>query len=153
MSWWTSSRRKLARFAALSWRDRATLLTVFGSLLAAEAALRLLGLARARRHFAALRRRAAPPPAAEVERLVALAATACRAIYPAKCLPRALAVQRLLARRGAAAELKIGVRRHEGTLAAHAWVEVGGRPVGEAEGVTELFAELADPAAMTARTK
>jgi transglutaminase superfamily protein len=141
MSWWKSSRRKLARFAALSWRDRATMLAVFGSLLGVEAALRLLGLARTRRLFAPRGGRL-PPAAAEVERLAALAAAACRAVYPAACLPRALALQRLLAGRGAPAELKIGVRRDGEELAAHAWVEVDGRPVGEPAGVEERFAEL-----------
>ncbi|HEX5757819.1 MAG TPA: lasso peptide biosynthesis B2 protein, partial [Thermoanaerobaculia bacterium] len=83
-----------------------------------------------------------PPDAGEVARLVELAAAACRGVYPAGCLPRSLAMQRLLARRGAPAELRIGVRRREGVLEAHAWVEVDGRPVGEPEGVEELFAVL-----------
>ena len=144
MSWWKSSRRKLARFAALSWRDRVTLLAVFGSLLGVEAALRLLGLARTRRLFAPRRGRVSPPAAPEVERLAALAAVACRAVYPAACLPRALALQRLLAGRGAPAALKIGVRRDGEELAAHAWVEVDGRPVGEPAGIEERFAELRD---------
>lgn len=43
----------------------------------------------------------------------------------ALCLPRALAAQAMLRRRGIASRLCLGVARHSGELAAHAWVEVG----------------------------
>jgi hypothetical protein len=141
MSWWTSSRRKVARLAALPWRDRVTLAAAFAALVLAEAGLRFLGLPRTRRLLAP-RRRAAVPPPAEIERLVRLGAAACSAVYPAGCLPRSLVLERLLARRGAAPELRVGVRREAGELQAHAWVEVAGRPVGEPEGIELHFAPL-----------
>lgn len=144
MGWWTSSRRSLGRLRALPWRDRVVAASAFGWLLVAEAGLRLLGLPRTRRLLAPRRRGGAEPPpaAAEVDRLVRLAAGACRGLYPARCLPRSLVVERLLVRRGAPAELRIGVRVEAGRLAAHAWVEVEGRPVGEPEGVELRFAPL-----------
>ncbi len=43
------------------------------------------------------------------------------------CLPVALATQRLAARLGYRAVLRLGVVRGEGILEAHAWVECGGR--------------------------
>jgi hypothetical protein len=43
----------------------------------------------------------------------------------ALCLPRALAAQCMLRRRGVASRLCLGVARNGGALAAHAWVEVG----------------------------
>ncbi|HXS15590.1 MAG TPA: lasso peptide biosynthesis B2 protein, partial [Polyangiaceae bacterium] len=43
-----------------------------------------------------------------------------------KCLPRALALQRMLRRRGAAAEVRFGARRVDGEFRAHAWLEYGG---------------------------
>ena len=43
----------------------------------------------------------------------------------ALCLPRALAAQTMLRRRGIASKLCLGVTREGGALAAHAWVEVG----------------------------
>jgi transglutaminase superfamily protein len=43
----------------------------------------------------------------------------------ALCLPRALAVQAMLRRRGIASRLCLGVTREEQKLIAHAWVEVG----------------------------
>ncbi len=143
MGWWTSSRRKLGRLRALGWRDGTAAANAFAWLLVAEAGLRLLGLPRTRRLLAPRRQAAGSPPApAEVERLVRLATGACRGLYPARCLPRALVLERLLLRRGAPAELRIGVRREDGRLAAHAWVEVDGRPVAEPEGIELRFAPL-----------
>jgi len=43
----------------------------------------------------------------------------------ALCLPRALAAQAMLRRRGIASRLCLGVARDGRSLAAHAWVEVG----------------------------
>lgn len=48
------------------------------------------------------------------------------------CLVRALALERLLRRRGfEGAEVRIGVRRQDGGFSAHAWVECGGEIVGD----------------------
>lgn len=48
-----------------------------------------------------------------------------------RCLPRALAIQFLLLRRGYPAALRIGVSRGERReLSAHAWVEIRGHAVG-----------------------
>ena len=44
---------------------------------------------------------------------------------PAKCLPRALATQAMLRRRGIASRLCLGVARDGRSLLAHAWVEIG----------------------------
>src|SRR6476660_9051913 len=43
----------------------------------------------------------------------------------AMCLPRALAAQAMLRRRGIASRLCLGVACDEGAMAAHAWIEVG----------------------------
>lgn len=61
-------------------------------------------------------------------------------LYPMTCLRRALTLQKLLAKRGIAVELKIGVRKQDGQLSAHAWLEFQGQPLGEAETITETFA-------------
>lgn len=47
----------------------------------------------------------------------------------ALCLPRALAAQAMLRRRGILSRLYLGVTCDEGTLAAHAWVEVNGEVI------------------------
>jgi Transglutaminase-like superfamily len=43
----------------------------------------------------------------------------------ASCLPRALAAQAMLRRRGVASRLCLGAARDGGALAAHAWIELG----------------------------
>lgn len=43
----------------------------------------------------------------------------------AKCLPRALAAQAMLRRRGIASRLCLGVARQGEALSAHAWIELG----------------------------
>jgi hypothetical protein len=83
------------------------------------------------------------PDEAAVGRLVwATAAAARHHLYPMRCLPQALCLRWLLGRHGMAAELKIGVARQEDGLAAHAWVERRGQPVGEASSVEQRFATL-----------
>jgi hypothetical protein len=48
------------------------------------------------------------------------------------CLPRALALHRLLALRGRPARVRLGLRLDRGPHEGHAWVECDGVPVGEA---------------------
>ena len=72
----------------------------------------------------------APPVHDELargERLARLAAIAGRhGPVEATCLRQSLLVYGLLRRRGSAPELKIGVRREDTAIAAHAWVELAG---------------------------
>lgn len=63
-------------------------------------------------------------------------------LYAMTCLRRALALQKMLALRGAEVDLKIGVRKDDGILSAHAWLEYQGRPLGEPERITERFANM-----------
>jgi hypothetical protein len=51
------------------------------------------------------------------------------------CLPRGLCLRLLLARRGIAGILRIGVARDGERLLAHAWIEHDGRPLGEGESI------------------
>jgi len=65
----------------------------------------------------------------------------------ALCLPRALAAQAMLRRRGIAGRLCLGVSRADGELNAHAWVEIGNNKVVAgypADGFTRL-AEFGGP--------
>ena len=59
-----------------------------------------------------------------------------------KCLPRALALTKMLAARGIAVDLKLGVRRENGVFAGHAWVEWNGEVVNESAPVTASYAPL-----------
>jgi hypothetical protein len=60
----------------------------------------------------------------------------------ASCLPQSLALQWLLARRGIAARVCIGVRVTGAPFPAHAWVEIDGRS--EARGEGEGYARLCE---------
>jgi hypothetical protein len=52
-----------------------------------------------------------------------------RGFYQPACLPKSVVLQWLLRREGIAATLCIGVRRDDGRLDAHAWVEHRGMPL------------------------
>ena len=60
--------------------------------------------------------------------------------FPATCLTRSIVLARMLQRRGLAAEIRIGVCRDRSPVAAHAWVEVNGKPVNDTEDVAERHA-------------
>lgn len=59
--------------------------------------------------------------------------------FPHTCLTRSIVLARLLRRRGAAAEIRIGVLR-DGNSLAHAWVEVDGEAVNDTPDVAERHA-------------
>jgi hypothetical protein len=63
----------------------------------------------------------------------------------AVCLPRALAAQAMLRRRGIASRLCLGAARDGKSLAAHAWVEIGRDVIiGEIDGETgQAFTRIA----------
>lgn len=93
---------------------------------------------------------AAAPTPDERRRAAGLALAVRRAVAygPVRplCLGRAIALHRLLERRGlAGSRVRVGVRRDASKgLAAHAWVEYGGEVLGDdAERVAE-YADLAD---------
>jgi hypothetical protein len=70
---------------------------------------------------------AAAPDPSEVRRLVRAVRAASRLVPQATCLTQAIALHYLLARRGRAARIHIGVRRAEsGGFESHAWVELDG---------------------------
>lgn len=69
--------------------------------------------------------------AQECERSVALASR--HGLVAGTCLSRSLTLMRLLARRGIAGRLRVGVKLGNGALDAHAWVEVAGVPLGQGE--------------------
>jgi hypothetical protein len=117
----------------------------WGLLLAVDLGLRTLSFARLERWLTPAPA-GRPPDEAAIGRLVwSVAAAARHHLYPMRCVPRALTLRWLLGRHGLPAELKIGVLRQDGTLAAHAWVERDGRAIGEPAGIEERFAPLEGP--------
>jgi Transglutaminase-like superfamily len=71
----------------------------------------------------------------EIPRIAwAVESAATRPWMTALCLPQALAAHAMLRRRGLASQLCLGVTRENGSLTAHAWVEIGhNKIVGGAE--------------------
>jgi hypothetical protein len=84
-----------------------------------------------------------------VARLFAAAARRMPGYF--SCLPRAVALQWILARHGCRASLRIGVRKQGEVLDAHAWVEHEGIPLMERPGIAEEYAPF-DPLERAART-
>ncbi len=135
------------RFLSLPGSDQRLLLEAWWRLLAAALRLRLAprrSVARAVRETAPSQgRREDCELAMSVARAVGRAAA--HHLAPMTCLPRALALQRMLAHRGILSALRIGVRKDLGGgsgIAAHAWIEVAGRALGEPEAIEERFRPL-----------
>lgn len=138
--------RNAARFLALSWRERRTVLVALALLPLFRLALRIHGLQRLQ---ARLHRRVRPdatqPALDELKRTGALVNAASRRVLgPANCLTRSLYLWWLLRRRRVRCELRIGVRMVDGALAAHAWVEHAGVPVNDRDDVGEAFGAFDD---------
>jgi hypothetical protein len=77
-------------------------------------------------------------------------AAVTRALGPRQCLTRSLVLQWLLARRGMASCLRIGVRREGPRLLAHAWIELGGSPINDSPQVTRDYAAFDGPLPLAA---
>lgn len=84
------------------------------------------------------------PDEKAVEQLGRWVAIAARYhVVRADCLPRSLCLQWMMARRGWQAQLRIGVRKEQGRVCAHAWLEdPTGRPIHEREDVRSHFKPL-----------
>lgn len=89
---------------------------------------------------------ARPVPAPAAFRIArAVRRVADHGLFRHKCLVRALALNRLLERYGiSGSKIRIGVRVEEGHFAAHAWVELEGKVLGEEPERTRAFAALLD---------
>jgi hypothetical protein len=131
--------RRLRRFMALSPTQRRLFLRAWLALPVIDLMLRLLGLQRTERILGgsgaptSMPRTSTPSPAdiAAAEADAVLIAIAGRyAIGNGSCLRQALLLWWLLRRRGCRPEIRIGVTVRDG-FAAHAWVELDGRPLAQ----------------------
>ena len=117
-------RADFARLAALPRSDRRVLAAAGFLIPFYSLRVRLFGLRRTLAALPTVSTRAAATDPAGVARLVSVAAR--RGPFHAACLPASLALLHLLAIRGIAADLRLGVRATGGALEAHAWVERAG---------------------------
>lgn len=128
---------RLRGWEALSWHERGRLLAMTVALPLIAISLKWFGYIRTRHWLerwstSARSRRATPPDLQSAERLALLADIAGRhGPIGATCLRQSLLVYWLLRRRGLAPEFKIGVRRQDAVMDAHAWVELESRPLGQ----------------------
>lgn len=133
----TRTRRLLSRLSALSWKERLAVVRLTMWAVAIEIAVRILSLPRLAR---ALRLRMQddefPNHETEISQRHRQAETRAKPVdrfyrhWPIGdyCLRRALVLGREL--RDLDPVLRIGVAREDGTVKAHAWVEVDGKAVG-----------------------
>ena len=122
-----SATHKLVRLRALTPLQRRVLGEALLLLPAACAGLKVAGMRRTREALTRFAPRGEPAEgmdAAMVARLVAIAAR--HGPFRARCLSASLTLESLLRRYGLHGELRLGVRRHEGRIEAHAWIEHGG---------------------------
>ena len=63
-------------------------------------------------------------------------------LLPMTCLVRACTLRRMATRRGVEARVCIGAAKTQDGIHAHAWVEVDGQTVGEADGIEGRFSSL-----------
>ena len=142
-----------SRWRGLSRTDKRSLFALALLLPFVDIALRTAGLKRTQAWLLRLggNRKVLTPPYADIEatdaqRLAELAAIAgARGIYPITCLRQALLVQCWLRRRGLAAQLRLGALKNvDGTLNAHAWVELNGVALAQPALCHEAFPGLED---------
>jgi len=121
--WW----QKIAALDALQWRYLALSLVLLPAI---DVSLRCVGFRRTKRWLEArvkspdakLGGNAVEATAAQIAAVVSLAGR--RSLWPTSCLRQALGLWVLLARRGIASEVRVGVESMpEAGFAAHAWVE------------------------------
>jgi len=128
---------RAASFSANDWR---ILCESTFTLVGMHLALRLVGFPRVVSWAARTRTaRSTTWSSVEVEHAARFVATAGR-LTGLLCLPRALTLTRMLARRGVTTKLRIGVRPEGDELLAHAWVEWMGRALNDDEASLQRFA-------------
>jgi transglutaminase superfamily protein len=140
-------RRKISKFLALSPGQRWLLVQTLFLLPLAAAALRLLSFRRVSTTLARLSPAVAekawdddPETLSQVRttaRMVNLAAR--HGFFNASCLHRAMILWWLLRRQGIASDLRFGVRKEEGEVHAHAWVEYRGDPLDDEQNLRQHY--------------
>lgn len=139
----TNLRRRWRQSRAMTWADRALILEAWVTLVEARLRVALTSPGRS----LAWAEDGARIGALQSNRLLRRAvrftvfAAAWQPGNPA-CWPQSLCVARLLARRGVAAAVRIGVRLESGALRAHAWTEAASSGAGTRRALREPFVTL-----------
>jgi hypothetical protein len=131
------------KFRLLPREEKATLLAAFLLLPLVRAGLAALRLRRLenlinRGTFAG--KRAEPDQAIALARRITRLVDVAARYAGGACLARSVVLCFLLERRGVPARLRIGVRKQDGQLQAHAWVEAAGIRLNEAPDIGSRYA-------------
>lgn len=136
---------RLRGWLMLTGSQRVGLIAMMLALPPIAAALRLFGYQRTQRWLERHSQHAASRPAspgdfAAAQGLAGLASIAGRhGVIEATCLRQSLLVYWLLRRRGLNPEIKLGVRKQDDALDAHAWVELDGLALAQSDLVHHPF--------------
>ncbi len=133
-----------ARVAALDGTDRWLVIRAFLWLTTMDLALRAFGLRWVVAHARHIEGREADAYTMHRARRYArrIGAAARRHPLPVACLQRSLVLHYWLRADGVPSEFRIGVRKEDGVLKAHAWIEIDGRPINERAAQLAGFARL-----------
>ena len=142
--------RDLRRYLRLTSFERRIVVQSFAGLVLTRAGLGVFGFGIWKRVAAAQARARSGGDGRDTDSLSAAvvrmhASAERRLFFKPSCLEHALVLWWLLRRQGVAAELRVGGRKEQGRFEAHAWVEAGGAPVGDAGETHRQFAPFDGP--------
>jgi len=146
-----------SRFWRLEAHERRLLVAAFVMLPLTRLALRMVGFRRWQAMLTRFVPHSSPPAPANAAARGELTARMVRAaaregLGSPNCLSRSLVLWWLLARQGFPAELRIGARKKDAALEAHAWVELAGRVLGEDDDPHSRYAAFHQPVAAAPRS-
>ncbi|CAG1011952.1 hypothetical protein ANRL4_04536 [Anaerolineae bacterium] len=136
--------KRLLGFLRFPLADQLLVIKAWLLLLWFDGLLRLLPYERVQQFAQARSVRSSPEdPLTAARRLHALIGIASKRFFqPMTCLRRSLVLQFLLSRRGIKGEMQFGAKLEQGTLIAHAWIELEGQPIGESLSHLNTLARL-----------
>ena len=140
--------RRLQKYLALTPAARALVRRSLLLLPLVATLLRARGMARAKSSLERLGRHTVRDSTALTPREIARLVDATASFLGTRCLPRSLVLCHLLRRGGQAGEMCLGVSKMaNGSLSAHAWVELDGLVLNDGPGVSERYAAFTSTAA------
>ncbi len=138
--------RRLRKYLALSPAGRAIVLRSLFLLPVVAARLRVRGMERTRAWLDRRGVRASGGTSTLISSEIAFLVGAAASLLRARCLSRSLVLWHFLRDCGARVEVRLGVSKlQDGSLCAHAWVELDGLPFSDGPDVRERFAVLPLP--------
>jgi hypothetical protein len=149
---------KLRTFRSMDSYDRRLIVETFCVTLFAFAGIRLIGVPRTQRWLRKwAERHEEKAGSGGGEPVLVRVARAQRTVRRASgldgtCLARSLSLWALLLKRGLTAEIRIGIRKNNGKIEGHAWVEYERIPVNELPDIALSYEPYGEPVCFDRRT-